>query len=167
MVQRDAGQAERHDHYNELRTERNTCRDYCSRLRENGTRRGPAAAIAEYVASANPGLQWHMYVRDIGWLLLFRITRSAGTRTADKQVSPIGERNRSTIRPRRPVLGAISRDDDLSAKWQGIPPPTLPNERVRGTAFDAPVRHLPIRAFHIDVKPRVGINPFNFGDRST
>src|SRR6185436_16496899 len=62
------------------------------------------------------------------------------------------------------AIGAVSRlitlDDDFGAGWQRCLGHTAPEQRVRRAALDHPFHRLAVAAFHVDMDPRVRIDPF-------
>ena len=64
------------------------------------------------------------------------------------------------------VLGATAFDGNDVTRLHRIPRPAGPQEYVRTAHFKAPIRHLAIVIFDVNVKPGVRIQPLKFRDRT-
>ncbi len=62
------------------------------------------------------------------------------------------------------VFGEITVHDDLVAKFDVTALEAAPRERTRPPALAAPVHHIAGGVLHVDVKVRMGVGPFNFGE---
>src|SRR5205085_518282 len=62
----------------------------------------------------------HLFGQQLSFRLFRRVIRSAGPCRADKQLSPIGKCDVSTIGLVRSILRLIAVDDDLCSRLQGV-----------------------------------------------
>src|SRR5262245_50223020 len=90
------------------------------------------------------------------------VPRSAGVRRPEEQSAPVGERQIPAVCPVSAVLGQITLDLDLRSRLQVLLSQASSEQCVRGTAFDHPLFHRPVRLLDVDVDPGVGIDPFHF-----
>src|SRR2546425_4477508 len=104
----------------------------------------------------------------LGWILA--IERRTRARGPHEQLLAIRERDvpavRSTDRPAGGVYGPEPLHHDLHARLHGGFGEAASDQTRRGSAFDRPLLHLPVRLLHIEVEPRMRVDPFQLGDRA-
>src|SRR5213594_443488 len=97
-------------------------------------------------------------------LLLFIVVRCTRTGGAHEQLPAIRERDvpavRSTDGPAGGVYGPEPLHHDLHARLHGGFGEAASDQTRRGSAFDRPLLHLPVRLLHIEVEPRMRVDPF-------
>ena len=74
-----------------------------------------------------------------------------------------GSRDTAGVRPEGTALGLITLRDHFGSNLKGFLREPSTNQDSWRTTFDHPVRHLTIRAHHIDMNPGVGIDPLHLG----
>src|SRR6185436_10763255 len=107
-------------------------------------------------------------------LLLFGwippIEGRARTGGAHEQLSAIRERDVPAVRATDRTAGVILRheslDDHLAADHHRLLGETALQQTGRGTTFDHPLLDGAVRLLHIDMEPRVGVDPFHARDGS-
>src|SRR6266699_146265 len=113
---------------------------------------------------------YHLAVGGYLFLLLFRgiapIGRRTSSRRTQEQLLSVGQRGFPAVGSIGPILGAEPQDRDLGSRRHRVLVPAAPEQRIRCAAFDHPCHDFPVRAFHVDVEPRVGIDPFHLGNGS-
>src|SRR5262245_38524396 len=95
-------------------------------------------------------------------LLRLRTRRSArnGTTEAEEKPGSIGQDEISADGFIRGFLGLIAFDGKLRSDLHRVFGHTKANQRVRTATFDHPFGDLSIRAFNVDMKPRMRIDHF-------
>src|SRR4029434_11356764 len=81
---------------------------------------------------------------------------------AEKQLPPVRKREVPAVASHRAIFGPETFDDDFDSNRERVSCKSPPVERIRRTAFDHPALHLAVRPLHVDVDPRVRIDPFHF-----
>src|SRR5689334_16350098 len=112
--------------------------------------------------------------RPVGWrtiryetLLVFAllVARGVGAGRADEQFLAVFERDIAAVRAVRAVFGLVAFDEDFGARQQRGLGPTAAQQRVRSARFDHPVRDGAVGVLHVEIDPRVWIDPLHLGDR--
>src|SRR5688572_7503249 len=98
--------------------------------------------------------------REPGWkalrlrLVVRPLVGSADTGGSDEEFLAIGERDVTSVGPKRAVLGLEALDEDLGALGQGVLVPAATQQRVRRAPFNHPALDLAgRRVLHVDVNP--------------
>src|SRR5688572_1508338 len=97
--------------------------------------------------------------------LLGSLVRRADTRRADEQLRAILERDVAAVGTERAVLRLEALHFDLGAVRQRVAVPATAQQRIRRTAFDHPLLNLAGRRRHVDVDPRMRVDPIHLRDR--
>src|SRR6267378_2610989 len=92
-----------------------------------------------------------------GLLVLLSLTRGR-----EQSLTRAGQSDHFDVRVVAPVLGATAFDSNDVTRVHRIPCPASPQEYVRAAHFKAPIRHLAIVVFDVNVKPGVRIQPLEF-----
>ena len=88
------------------------------------------------------------------------------TRAGEQSLAGAGQSDHFDVRVVAPVLGAAAFDGNDVTRAHRIPRPAGPQKSVRTAHFKAPIRHLAIVVFDVNVKPGVRIQPLEFRDRA-
>src|SRR5258708_19599709 len=89
------------------------------------------------------------------------------TRGREQSLTGAGQSDHFDVRVVAPVLGATAFDGNDVTRVHRIPRPASPQEYVRTAHFKAPIRHLAIVVFDVNVKPGLRIQPLNFLARTS
>jgi len=84
------------------------------------------------------------------------------TRGREQSLTRAGQSDHFDVRVVAPVLGATAFDGNNVTRVHRIPRPAGPQEYVWTAHFKAPIRHLAIFVFDVNVKPGVRIQPLEF-----
>src|SRR5436853_6780764 len=101
-------------------------------------------------------------------LFIWRSSGGAGNRAVEtqKKPCPVGQHEISADRLIRSFLGLIGVDGEFCSNLYGIFGHAQADQCVRAAAFDHPFDDLSIRAFHVDMEPRVRIDHFPLRESS-
>src|SRR6266850_771379 len=94
------------------------------------------------------------------------ISWSTRTRGPHEQLAPVSERQIPTVRPPRRILRLVPVDDDLHAGRDDVLRPAATEQVVRVACLYHPALYFSIRLFHVDMEPRVRIDPFHLHNGS-
>src|SRR5215470_7415007 len=138
-------------------------RSRASSRRSSGWRSevGPAAS-----ASIAPANRLRMKT---SLLLLGRVASinwSTRTRRTHEQPASVGEDEVAAVRAIRAVLRPIAFDRDFHTGFDRFAREAATEERVRRAAFYHPLRDGTVGVLHIDVDPRVRVDPLHFRNRA-
>ena len=97
-----------------------------------------------------------------GQSLLPLLVRSIRRRSAEEQRSSVRQRQVSSVRAVCAILRSVPIDDDLGTGQKRLFREAAPEKDIRCAGFNGPLFYGPIRLFHIEVNPHVGIRPFHF-----
>src|SRR5262245_26835112 len=88
------------------------------------------------------------------------IHRRDRARRTHEQLLAIREAEVATIGPERSVFRLVAVDDDFGPDGQRLSRKTTAKQRIRGSAFNHPALDGAIRLLHIQMDPRMRIDPF-------
>src|SRR5213078_3530585 len=114
----------------------------------------------ETVGRQMPVTHWHLAPYPSELRRSRRSARIPGGRS-DEQFLPVSERDNAAVGAILAILRLVAFHEDFRACRQRVLVPAAAQERVWCSGFDHPGRDFAIVAFHVDMDPRMGIDPFH------